>query len=54
MAEWGVRRGPEGSVNLIDPALFVKGVRREGVLQGKDGVGIAVEVGLPLPLHRDG
>jgi hypothetical protein len=49
VAEWAVRRDPAGEVNLIDPALFVKGVLREGVLQEKDGIGIAVEVGPLLP-----
>jgi hypothetical protein len=49
VAEWAVRRDPEGDVNLIDPALFVKGVLREGVLQEKEGLSIAVEVGPLLP-----
>jgi hypothetical protein len=44
-----VARTPNGDVNLIDPALFVKAVVKEGVLQERDGVGIAVEAGPLLP-----
>jgi hypothetical protein len=36
-------------LNLIDPALSVKGILREGVLQEKTGVSIATELGLLLP-----
>lgn len=36
-------------LNLVDPGLSLKGVLREGVLQGKDRLGIAVEAGLLLP-----
>lgn len=36
-------------VELIDPALSLKGVLREGVLQDRPGPSIAVEAGLLLP-----
>jgi len=36
-------------VNIVDPGLSLKGVLREGVLQGKDRLGIALEAGLLLP-----
>ncbi len=36
-------------LNIVDPGLFLKGVLREGVLQGKDRLGIAVEAGPLLP-----
>jgi len=49
VAEFAVLRGPGDDLNLIDPALSVKGVLREGVLQDKSGVSVATEVGLLLP-----
>ena len=49
MAEFAVLRRPGGELNLIDPALSVKGILREGVLQEKSGVSVATEVGLLLP-----
>lgn len=49
VAEWAVRRDPGGVVNLIDPGLFIKGVLREGVLQEKDGLSVAIEAGPLLP-----
>jgi hypothetical protein len=36
-------------VELIDPALSLKGVLREGVLQDRPGPSVAVEAGLLLP-----
>jgi len=49
VAEFAVLRSSGGELNLIDPALSVKGVLREGILQEKSGVSIATEVGLLLP-----
>ena len=49
VAEFAVLRGPGDDLNLIDPALSVKGVLREGALQDKSGVSVATEVGLLLP-----
>src|SRR5262245_2665482 len=49
VGEFAVLRSPGGELNLIDPTLSLKGVRREGVLQEKSGVSIATEVGLLLP-----
>src|SRR5215472_6329605 len=54
VAEFAVQRSPGGAVNLIDPALSVKAVLREGVLQEKSGVSIAVEVGPLLPSTEKG
>lgn len=54
VAEFAVRRSPDAQLNLIDPALLLKGVLKEGVLQEKDGIGIAVEVGLLLPSTERG
>jgi hypothetical protein len=39
-------------VEITDPALSVKGVLKEGVLQDKPGVSVAVEAGLLLPSSR--
>lgn len=54
VAEFGVRRSPDGEVNVIDSALFAKGVLKEGVLQDKQGLGIAVELGPLLPSTEKG
>ncbi len=54
VAEFAVRRAPDADVNLIDPAVFLKSVLKEGVLQGKEGVGFAVEVGPLLPSTEKG
>src|SRR5262245_28988501 len=40
---------PRGSVQLVDPALSLKAVVKEGVLQEKSGVSLAVEAGPLLP-----
>src|SRR5262249_55192962 len=41
--------GPETGPQLIDPALSLKAVLREGILQEKAGASVAVEIGLLLP-----
>lgn len=54
VAESAVRRGPDGDLNVSDPALSIKQVLKEGVLQDKEGVSIAVEVGALLPSTERG
>jgi hypothetical protein len=54
VAEFAVRRSPDAEMNLIDPAIFLKGVLKEGVLQEKEGIGIAVEIGPLLPSTEKG
>jgi hypothetical protein len=54
VAEFAVRRAPDADVNVIDPAIFLKGILKEGVLQDKDGVSFAVEVGPLLPSTEKG
>jgi hypothetical protein len=54
VGEFAVRRSADAEVNVIDPALFIKGVLKEGVVQGKEGIGIAVEVGPLLPSTEKG
>jgi hypothetical protein len=49
VGEFRVARAPSGDVDVIDPAMFVKAVIKEGVLQEHDGVGLAVEAGPLLP-----
>src|SRR5262245_44202055 len=54
VAEFAIRRTADAEVNLIDAGLFLKGVLKEGVLQEKEGVGFAVEVGPLLPSTAQG
>ena len=49
VGEFGVEGPPRGSVQLADPALSLKAVLKEGVLQEKSGVSFAVEAGPLLP-----
>jgi len=49
VGEFGVEVPPRGSVQLADPALSLKAVLSEGVLQEKSGVSFAVEAGPLLP-----
>ena len=49
VGEFSVEVPPRGSVQLADPALSLKGVLKEGVLQEKSGVSFAVEAGPLLP-----
>jgi hypothetical protein len=49
VGEFRVVRGPSGDMDVIDPAVFIKAVIKEGALQGRDGVGVAVEAGPLLP-----
>jgi hypothetical protein len=39
----GVQQSPSQTIDVVDPGLFVKAVLKEGVLQGKDGVSVAIE-----------
>jgi len=47
VGEFAVETAP--SAQLVDPALFLKAVLKEGVLQEKDGLSVAIEVGPLLP-----
>jgi hypothetical protein len=49
VGEFAVEEPAHGTVRLADPALSLKGILKEGVLQEKDGVSVAVEAGLLLP-----
>lgn len=49
VAEFAVRRNPSADMDVVDTALFLKGVLKDGVLQDKDGFGFAVEAGPLLP-----
>src|SRR5262249_11267167 len=54
VAEFSVRRNPNADVDVIDAALFLKGVLKEGILQDKKGFSFAVEVGPLLPSTAKG
>ena len=49
VGEFKGEEAPETAPQLVDPALSLKAVLREGILQGKAGVSVAVETGLLLP-----
>ena len=49
VAEFAIQRAPDATLDVIDPALSLKGVLKEGVLQEKDGFGFAVEASALLP-----
>jgi hypothetical protein len=49
VGEFAVEEPPHGLVRLEDPALSLKAVLKEGVLQEKSGVSFAVEAGPLLP-----
>src|SRR5215831_7560684 len=54
VAEFAVERTSNAGLNLIDPALSLKWVLKEGVLQEKEGVSLAIEAGLLLPSTEPG
>jgi hypothetical protein len=49
VGEFKGEEGPETGPQLVDPALSLKAVLREGILQEKAGASVAVEMGLLLP-----
>jgi len=49
VGEFAVEEPSRGPVRLADPALSLKAILKEGVLQEKDGVSFAVEAGPLLP-----
>jgi hypothetical protein len=49
VGEFEIAEPPRGSVAFADPGLFLKAVLKEGVLQGKNGLSLAVEAGPLLP-----
>jgi hypothetical protein len=49
VGEFEVEKAPNESAQVVDPALFLKVVLKEGVLQGEDGMSLAVEAGPLLP-----
>src|SRR5215467_7279041 len=54
VAEFAVQRAPDAELDVIDPALSLKGVLKGGVLQDKDGPGVAVEASALLPSTEQG
>src|SRR5215831_11000799 len=49
VGELRVQEGPNQTAEVVDPGLFVKAVLKEGVLQGKEGLSVAIEAGPLLP-----
>jgi hypothetical protein len=49
VGEFEVEKAPDESARVVDPALFLKAVLKEGSLQGEDGMSVAVEAGPLLP-----
>jgi hypothetical protein len=54
VGEFRLERDPAGHLDLVDPGLFAKAVLRDGVLQEKAGLSVAVEAGPLLPSTRPG
>src|SRR5262244_3932058 len=54
VAEFAIQRAPDATLDVIDPALSLKGVLKEGVLQDKDGFAFAVEATALLPSTEKG
>ncbi len=49
VGELRVQQSPTQTIDVVDPGLFVKTVLKEGILQGKDGISVAIEAGPLLP-----
>jgi hypothetical protein len=49
VGEFKGEEAPETAPQLVDPALSLKAILREGILQEKAGMSVAVEMGLLLP-----
>jgi hypothetical protein len=54
VGECRLERAYMGDIDLVDPALSLKGVLKEGLLQEKPGLSVAVEGGPLLPSTRPG
>jgi hypothetical protein len=54
VGEFRLERAPMGDLNLVDPGLSLKAVLKEGLLQDKPGLSVAVEAGPLLPSTRPG
>jgi len=49
VGELRLQQRPTQTIDVVDPGLFVKAVLTEGILQGKDGISVAIEAGPLLP-----
>src|SRR5262245_42238882 len=54
VGEFRLERAPTGDIDLVDPGLSLKAVLKEGLLQEKPGLSVAVEAGPLLPSTRPG
>jgi hypothetical protein len=49
VGEFRIERNPRGDIDVVDPGVSLKTVLREGLLQEKPGVSVAIEAGPLLP-----
>ncbi len=54
VGEFAVRRSPDADLDVIDSALSLKGILKQGVLQDQEAIGIAVELSALLPSTEKG
>lgn len=54
VGEFRLERASMGDIDLVDPALSLKAVLKEGLLQEKPGLSVAVEAGPLFPSTRQG
>src|SRR5215470_15061671 len=54
VAEFAAQRAHDAELDVIDSAISLKGVLKEGALQDKDGFGFAVEASALLPSSEKG
>ena len=54
VGEFAAEKAPHDDWQLVDPALSLKAILKEGVLQEKDGLSVALEAGALLPSTAPG
>jgi hypothetical protein len=54
VGEFRLERDPAGHLDLVDPGVFAKAILKEGLLQEREGLSVAVEAGPLLPSTRPG
>src|SRR5437016_6424159 len=54
VAEFAIQRAPDAEMDVIDPAISLKGVLKEGCIQDKDGFAWADEASALLPSTEKG
>jgi hypothetical protein len=54
VGEFTIENPSDADARLVDPGLFLKAVMKEGILQNKDGLSFAIEMGPLLPASAPG